>query len=96
MYSFLRYRFYKHFTIEYPKGVILLLPYLEVHSQIFSTSVLLQSDELYFLSPCYEFESHLASQTFTDVNVNRRKGVLELTSILKEHQNFLVLFQYAC
>ena len=50
---------------------------------------------LYFLSPCYEFESHLASQTFTAVNVNSLKGMLELASILKEHQEVLVLFQYA-
>ncbi len=44
--------------------------------------------------PCYEFESHVASQTFTDVNVNSLKGVLELASILKEHQEVLVLFIY--
>jgi hypothetical protein len=44
------------------------------------------------ISPCYEFESLLASQAFTAVNVNSLKGVLELASILKEHQNFPVLF----
>jgi len=43
-------------------------------------------------TPCYEFESHLASQTFTSVHVHSLKGVLELTSILKEHQEVLVLF----
>jgi hypothetical protein len=34
----------------------------------------------------------LGSQTFTAVNVNSLKGVLELASILKEHQEVLVLY----
>jgi len=33
-------------------------------------------------------------KAFTSVNVNSLKGVLELASILKEHQEVLVLFIY--
>jgi len=46
-----------------------------------------------FSTPVYQpLTQAVGRQTFTAVSVNSLKGVLELAGILKEHQNFLVLY----